>query len=224
MDEKRYIISEAAQRTGVESHVLRYWEEELGLEIPRNEMGHRYYTESQIELFRQVKDLKESGFQLKAVKAVIGDGNNIAGRDIINEVKKYNEEHNESDNCVAATADIVVAPECGGIMRTSESTEAVVSHTDDRLAQFEQIIGSIVDRSLAANNERLSVEVTDRVSTKVIKEMDYLLRLREEAEEDRYKKLDETIRGLQRSGKEAVALREKGRRNRKRHLFSGKNS
>ena len=24
----------------VEAHVLRYWEEELELEIPRNEMGH----------------------------------------------------------------------------------------------------------------------------------------------------------------------------------------
>ena len=71
MEEKRYIISEAAERTGIETHVLRYWEDELDLDIPRNEMGHRYYTERQIELFKQIKELKDSGFQLKAVKAVL---------------------------------------------------------------------------------------------------------------------------------------------------------
>ena len=44
----RYLISEAARLTGVEAHVLRFWEEELKLEIPRNEQGHRYYTEEDI--------------------------------------------------------------------------------------------------------------------------------------------------------------------------------
>ena len=43
MGEKRYIISDASKMLGVESHVLRYWEEELNVSIPRNEMGHRYY-------------------------------------------------------------------------------------------------------------------------------------------------------------------------------------
>ena len=42
MDEMRYTISDAAKMVKVESHVLRYWEDELALEIPRNEMGHRY--------------------------------------------------------------------------------------------------------------------------------------------------------------------------------------
>ena len=37
--------------------VLRYWEEELELDIPRNEMGHRYYTDLHIRLFKQVKNL-----------------------------------------------------------------------------------------------------------------------------------------------------------------------
>ena len=38
-----YLIKEAAKLVEVEAHVLRYWEEELGLKIKRNEMGHRYY-------------------------------------------------------------------------------------------------------------------------------------------------------------------------------------
>lgn len=68
MDEIRYLISDASKKVDVETHVLRYWEEELGLSIPRNEMGHRYYTEFHIRLFCQVKELKEKGYQLKAIK------------------------------------------------------------------------------------------------------------------------------------------------------------
>lgn len=39
------MISDASSMVNVESHVLRYWEDELELNIPRNEMGHRYYTQ-----------------------------------------------------------------------------------------------------------------------------------------------------------------------------------
>ena len=42
MGEVHYMISEAAKRVNVETHVLRYWEEELSLSIGRTEMGHRY--------------------------------------------------------------------------------------------------------------------------------------------------------------------------------------
>ena len=45
VENTRYMISDAANIVNVESHVLRYWEEELELAIPRNEMGHRYYME-----------------------------------------------------------------------------------------------------------------------------------------------------------------------------------
>ena len=71
--EKGYMISDASKMLEVENHVLRYWEEELELPIPRNELGHRYYRESEIKLLRSVKDLKEQGFQLKAIKKLLPD-------------------------------------------------------------------------------------------------------------------------------------------------------
>lgn len=73
MKEKRYSISEASRLLEVENHVLRYWEEELGLTIPRNELGHRYYREEEIQLLNCIKELKNKGFQLKAVKEVLPD-------------------------------------------------------------------------------------------------------------------------------------------------------
>ena len=69
--EKTYLISDAAKRVQVESHVLRYWEEDLTLPIKRNEMGHRYYTEDDIRRFQEVRDLKEQGLQLKAIRNVL---------------------------------------------------------------------------------------------------------------------------------------------------------
>lgn len=72
MEEKTiYYISEAAKKVQVESHVLRYWEEELELPIRRNEMGHRCYTEQDIKKLQEIKQLKEQGLQLKAIRTVL---------------------------------------------------------------------------------------------------------------------------------------------------------
>lgn len=73
MGEVHYMISEAAKRVNVETHVLRYWEEELELAIGRTELGHRYYTEEDIQLFNCIKELKEQGVLLKELKSLIPD-------------------------------------------------------------------------------------------------------------------------------------------------------
>ena len=62
--EKRFGISDAARQVGVEAHVLRYWEDELGLAIPRNGQGHRYYREQDIHILHKIRDWKEQGFVL----------------------------------------------------------------------------------------------------------------------------------------------------------------
>ena len=71
MNETRFLISEAARTAEVETHVLRYWEEELDLPIARNEMGHRCYTRQDIQIFLSIKELKKKGFQLKTIKELI---------------------------------------------------------------------------------------------------------------------------------------------------------
>ena len=85
MEKTIYYISEAAQKVQVESHVLRYWEDELKLPIHRNEMGHRCYTKENIEQLQEIKALKEQGLQLKAIKAIIDKGEDH----ILNKAQKY---------------------------------------------------------------------------------------------------------------------------------------
>ena len=71
MVKEKYLINEAAKEVHVESHVLRYWEEELALPIKRNEQGHRIYTQEDIDRFIAIKDLKDQGLQLRAVKTIL---------------------------------------------------------------------------------------------------------------------------------------------------------
>ena len=68
MGEVRFMISEAAKQVHVESHVLRYWEEELEIDIRRNEMGHRCYEDRDVKILQRVKILKDKGIQLMAKK------------------------------------------------------------------------------------------------------------------------------------------------------------
>ena len=182
MDNKRYIISEAAAKTGLEPHVLRYWEEELGIEIERNELGHRYYSAEQLELLCRVKEMKKRGFQLKAIKCELLGGNEL------------------------------MMPEVVAMERVIQPS------AEDKMDQFKAIIGGIITQSLRENNIVLGGEISETVSTKVLKEMDYLMRMREEAEEERYKKLDETIRSCQRSNKEAAAMKEPKFKRKRRKL------
>ena len=77
MKETRYLISETAKLVQVEPHVLRYWEEELGLSIRRNEMGHRYYTDKDLEIFQKIKELKKEGLQLKTIKEKLHEKDEI---------------------------------------------------------------------------------------------------------------------------------------------------
>lgn len=202
MGVKRYMISDASKHVNVESHVLRYWEEELGLSISRNELGHRYYTEENIKLFKNIKLLKEQGFQLKAIKMVIpeletaGEANleyMLGRREELNEKAEFAE---EADKDIALQVPVVTDT----ALPVSDKP-SVIPVSEDKMQQFQVIMSNIVAKALQDNNLLLSKEVSDRVSDNVLKEMDYLMRMREEKDDERFKHLDETIRSVQKSRK-----------------------
>lgn len=66
-----YSISEVSEITGYAPHVLRYYEKEFEIEVPRNYSNHRYYTYKEIELLQHIKDLQEKGFGNKQIKLII---------------------------------------------------------------------------------------------------------------------------------------------------------
>ncbi|MCI8465720.1 MAG: MerR family transcriptional regulator [Lachnospiraceae bacterium] len=342
-----YLISEASRKLNVEAHVLRYWEEELKLEIPRNELGHRYYTEKQLALFQKIKELKELGYQLKAIKTSLreeygpeekakeagfllepsegqekrfkilegqttekeseskenspgevelhihgaeqrGKENGTGHLDQLSrrlsasssgpmteavlekmtgklaetmgkgakeqEILPFAETdeerlENTEEQTSAERLETEISPETAD----EEGREAMLGKKDGRsqegeetgrqdqksgeeadrqkagqvtalelvengglaaspekMQQFQTIMTDVLAEALRRNQESLSQEVGGRVSEKLVKEMNYLMRDREEREEERYRKLDETIRAcqrVQRQKSEAAATR-----------------
>jgi DNA-binding transcriptional MerR regulator len=62
-------ISEAADRTGLSAHTLRYWERAGLLEpVDRNGSGHRRYAEEDLERIRFLTKLRATGMPIRQVR------------------------------------------------------------------------------------------------------------------------------------------------------------
>lgn len=69
-----------------------------------------------------------------------------------------------------------------------------------KLEQFQKMMMTIVKQAVEENNPSLGKEVGIQVGEKVLKEMNYLMREQDEAEEERFRKLDAAIR-MQKKGR-----------------------
>ena len=211
VEEERYLISDAAKIVEVEAHVLRYWEEELELPIGRTELGHRYYTRENIETFQKVKELKEKGLQLKAIRTILKglekyqtqlqDGEYHTGRpqESIGQAQK-------SDKAVESAEKA-----CDGFGSVDEENSAkeskqlqLLQENTEKLKHFEILVEGIVDRVVKENNEHLEKHIEVTFS----REMDYLVHMQEQREEERYRRLDESIR--QHQNRQMVAAAKEG--------------
>lgn len=195
MEQVRYMISDAASIVAVESHVLRYWEDELELTVPRNELGHRYYTQENVDQFLRIKQLKEEGYQLKAIKIILQqekqDGLHKVQPTASEHVAKPHQTHMEPAKesvCVEKTTHL---PE----KKQPEPAVVPLQMTpQERMEQFQSLMTQIVRNAMTDNNKDLSKDIGTEVGERVLKEMNYLMRVQDEQEEERFKKLDEAIR------------------------------
>lgn len=204
------LISDAAREVKVESHVLRYWEEELHLPIKRNELGHRFYTVEDVERFRQIKSLKERGLQLKAIKMILKDGRldylgglsgkwqpeDSAGKDMNVRTEQKTEKMQESGD------DREMQPQMGiEIVESRDFREVLKPEPEDRAKRLQWILRQMMQDAIKENNDELCRSIKESV----IKELDYQFRMQEERQEEReqknlqrseeyYRRMDELLR------------------------------
>lgn len=280
MKENKYTISEAAKLLSVENHVLRYWEEELELDIPRNELGHRYYREEEIQLLHCIKELKNKGFQLKAVKEVLPDleqkklidihkllmtqeelenqeleeaqreaqkeKDSQREREIQHgkdtqrgrengqqrENKMYSSEENNRNtfqnnagntkksgannrnsernyNSIINNGTTKENRSCKVVaIHQNENEATALSQHQEKMQQFEEIMGRIVGKALREQAENLSDAMGNHLCNKMLREVDELMVEQEQREEERYKKLDEAIRSTQKARQEIAVSKD----------------
>lgn len=202
MDKTHYSVSEACKSTGVESHVLRYWEEELHLDIPRNGKNHRYYTELHIRLFQKIKELKEKGYQLKAIEQVLE--RMLAGGDDCDPDEVLEQ---EAENILkkGSVGEAMASETKLRMVQKKENANNVVSINQDKMEQFQQLMNQIIrgaiGQAIQENNEALSKEISRQVNDTMLQELEYIMRVNNEKEEERFKALDETLRNYQKESK-----------------------
>lgn len=134
-------------------------------------MGHRYYTEENIRLFRHIKALKDGGVQLKAIKQLLPE---LEKGDV------------KLEGLLARAGGIPV------------STDAETARKE-KMQQFQCIMSRLIAEALEDHTEKMGCEISTQVSGQVIKEMDYLLRMKEEREDERFRRLTRLSATLRRA-------------------------
>ena len=189
MMQTMYFISEAAKEVKVENHVLRYWEEELNLPVKRNEQGHRYYTKEDIDRFIYIKQLKEEGLQLKAIRGVLEKQGTIP-------------EERPVDKFVKKTTTPQLMILNSNKLKPKHNFEVPEEEDKQEKAyRLQMLLKAMIADAVSENNRELGNEIKEIIQ----KEMDYQFRMQEEREEERekrraerenehYARIDELIR------------------------------
>ena len=192
MGEVRFMISEAAKQVDVESHVLRYWEEELDLKIGRTEMGHRYYTNDDIQLFRCIKKLKDEGMLLRELKPLIPE---------LKETRLKIKSGRPSGEVTAPASSPVPSPVSSAASH-SESGDVMIPLKN--VEQMRALVGDVFREALSENNTVLKKDSSSTVTADVVHEMDFLLQAKERQQEEHFRRLDSLIRQQQATRKESA--------------------
>lgn len=231
-------IKEAAKKLHVEAHVLRYWEDELKLDIKRNAQGHRYYDDRDIRLFESVKAMKEEGLMLKDIRnAIIRAKRAKAGETASDLPEGQSEEKAQTDECAKITQeeadneDKSCKPEAN--MKHTSSVELRPVHTrmdedkdsmlermqkmvgdedkvvDFKQAQLQSVMNRVIATALRENKDIITTSIKEEVTADVMRQFDAVMREKEEREEARYRRLDTVLREIQQANAEVAATKTK---------------
>lgn len=229
-----YYISEAAKKIQVENHVLRYWEEELKLPIRRNEMGHRYYTEEDINKLKEIKRLKEQGLQLKAIKTILLEGENgmqdIPQKFVVTLSKQKREEPSNTMPQPEPMPQSEPMPQPEPVPQVEpvqeEKTKMVIAgpqvevtepelamDKSEKAARLQYLLQHMITEAVKSANQELCSDVKESI----LKELDYQFRMQEERDDERWKKEEEHYRKIDEMIRERHnVVKEKGKKSKRK--------
>lgn len=203
MDNKTYSIKEASEELKLENHTLRYYEDELELSIPRNSLGHRYYREYDMRVFRDVMVLKEQGLQLKAIK---------------DEIQSYYDPTGEAEWKESSKA----------LMQASVTLEEprfdITDTSNAKVEQFRLMMKQTFVQAIYENEDELKSELNHHIKYKIEEDMkeeiEKIETIYQEKDKERYRKIDETMREMQKIRCELMDMTEEAKEKKeKKSLF-----
>ncbi|ONI44017.1 hypothetical protein AN641_08525 [Candidatus Epulonipiscioides gigas] len=229
MDKKFYTIKEASTVLNIEPYVLRYYEKELNLNIFRNSQKHRVFTQENIDVIEKIRMLRDSGIELKAIKAKIGD-NVCSSLAVLEELGILE---------MGKGMLVVTPPEAP--VEASQNEE--LSEIENKKNAFLQLIQQTIQTSLITSQQiakarikdeimaELGAELKADIETNLVTYVDTHMEkikqddsLRAEKTEEYYKKVDEAVREMQTLKKEISNLNEQNKNKKSiwKNLFNKK--
>lgn len=209
MRKEEYLIHEAAKELQVEPHMLRYWEDELGFRVQRNERGYRIYGEKDMERLCYIKYLKEQGVKLKAMKNWMKDGafpaeeqeNVISMKQTlptavsvtelpkkIIPIRVVQEEKQRGNQMIEIKERKLTLKEQQELATKMQESKNEQDNLNEKAYKMQLIMQKILSNILEENNDKLINELSDNIKNEVTKEFDYQMRLFIEEEDKREEK------------------------------------
>ncbi len=183
LQEKDFLtVKDVAEMLETEAYVLRFYEKELNLNIKRNAKGHRVYTLDDVEMFRKILEMREQGLQLKAIEGIMHDTNK--------EVK-------ESYEQLSSTQLAPTTPKAKSV-----TTIDIDDPNNEKVKAFMGMITQAVIEGNKASVESIKNEMRVEIKQEVSEKMNMYQERQDAKNEEYYRKLDETMREVQKMRKE----------------------
>lgn len=163
--EKEYTISEVAEITGYQPHVIRYYEKEFELEIPRNNSNHRYYTYKELEVYNYIKALQEKGFTNKQIKLIINSPELVVtdGETAVTSLVK------KDTNIIPSATEIyemfkeLVTEGIGStLLEKADQSMMIINELKDEIAELRNEINSNERDVLICENIKLKMQLKEK--------------------------------------------------------------
>jgi len=162
---KEYSISEAAEITGYAPHVLRYYEKEFNMDIPRKNSNHRYYTYKEIELLQYIKDLKDKGFNNKQINLIINSPEELMSNESNNSLNVLNDNIDTSSIGIEISKvieDRFFEKLSKYLSMRNEDTEDVIDSLKDEIIALRTEINSKERDVLICENAKLKMKIKEK--------------------------------------------------------------
>lgn len=147
MENNNYTFKEICEKTGYKSSVIRYYEKEFEINIPRDANGRRIFTQQVYEILNLIKKLQMDGYTNKQIKKLL-----------------YNNDKDQIDE-TAVTADYTVGNE------KQDSNEEILKTLDSKL---DEIKNNIQEINQNVNTKERDILISENLKLKMeIKQKTY---------------------------------------------------
>ncbi|OOB76883.1 MAG: hypothetical protein BEN19_03525 [Epulopiscium sp. Nuni2H_MBin003] len=213
MDKEWYSLKETSDILKVEISRIRYYEQHLNISIRRNARGHRIVSKQNIEVMAKLIELMDGqGIELKHIKSIVGNNTceSIADLErigVLELVKPVEETPTISD---------IVCSESGTDLKKDAFLNLIKATISESLTSSQEMAKKrIKDEIMAEISEELKKEIRSDIAYYVssqIEEIKEQATTKNRQDEAYYRKLDETIRDMQRLKKELVELKDESKK------------